>query len=107
MQQIKSIWKVLIPGILFTTPLLYLVFTTSPQTQYIPIPTVFIGLFLLFLSLSFLSTLFLKSFRRGVFFGLFVVCSLVLQYYQIRSVLFVVLLASLFFILELLFAKRR
>ncbi|MCL4354945.1 hypothetical protein M1349_05820 [Patescibacteria group bacterium] len=77
---------------------------TMYNFQFSPIPLLLAGICLFIL---FLMAFILKNTRRALFLSLFVLGFLLLNFYHLTQIFFLVLLASLFIMLELFFSYRK
>ena len=111
MRRNKRNFGLLIVSVLAFFAILYIVLNYSPALKLsilnfsFPILPLFFVLTFIFLYSLF--TFILKSKRRGILIGLFVISYLVLRMNGLTNVFFVILLVVLFGSLELLFVKRK
>lgn len=102
-------WLILIDFLSFAS-LIYLIISFPPNWKFgignleLEILPLFLISLFLFIS-SFFGFLF-KNLRRGVFLGLFTICSLLLRFFGLTQIFFIILLAILFLILEIVFVKK-
>lgn len=90
--------------------IIYLIFQTKPEQHlslsFIHIEPLLLFLFLIFIFFSSLTSYIFKNLRRGILVGLFFASSFILRLYGFGQIFFLIMLAVLFFVVELIFNNR-
>lgn len=97
----KNFLATFLIAILFWGAWGWLVYFKPPINNFL----IFSFCLLLFLALFLTAALIFANSRKGLFLACFVILALILRYYQIGNLLSLVLLASIFVILELYFTR--